>query len=117
MQSMPLEEVVTRWVHQPVRPVEEALAGEPGLRLHGPFADSIADGHRTWTARGRLPDLRRARVELQVTRWSPEVTEVSLRPLGRRLVTWGPRRERRYFQGAHDAASRVASLLTTRDAA
>lgn len=111
MLAMPLEQVVTRWVAEPVRPVETALAGDDVLRVDGGFSQSCSNGHRTWTVHGRLPALRRARVEVQVTQWAPELTEVSVRPTSRRVLTWGARYERKYFERAHAAAAHVAERL------
>ena len=68
--ALPFEEVVTRWV-VPARPLQE-----------------------TWTAERRL---RRPRttVEVQITPWPNGAAEVTVRPRGRRLVTWSAGRERR----------------------
>ena len=109
----PLDEVVTRWVTLPLEPLEQALQHpdrvSPGaLQLRTPFDRDEA----TWTARGRLQAIR-ARVELQITAWPNGAAEVTLRPARRRLLSWSPSRERRYFDAAHDAATQLARTLAS----
>ena len=83
----PFEEVVTRWV-VPARPL-----------------------HETWTSERRLRRPR-ARVEVQITPWPNGAAEVTVRPRGRRLLTWSAGRERRYFDAAHAVATQVANTLS-----
>src|SRR5690349_16150346 len=100
---LPFEEVVTRWVTNP-RPVDQVVGdlGADAVRLDRPFTND----HDSWTAAGRLRRPR-TRVELQITSWPNGAAEVTVRPRGRRLVTWSSGRERRYFDAAHDAATRL----------
>ena len=110
--ALPFEQVVTRWVAEP-RPLDQVV-GDPaalraeGLRLLQPFSQ----GCETWTAAGRLRRPR-TRVELQISAWPGGAAEVTVRPRGRRLVTWSAARERRYFAAAHDAATQVAHALAS----
>jgi hypothetical protein len=108
----PFEEVVTRWVAQP-RPLEQVVRdpltlGTDRLQLERPFARDRS----SWTAAGRLRGPR-TRVELQITAWPNGAAEVTVRPRGRRLLTWSAGRERRYFDAAHDAATQVAHTLAS----
>src|SRR4051794_473243 len=107
----PFEEVVTRWVARP-RPLEQvvgdpAVLGEETVRLDRPFTND----HDSWTAAGRL-HRPRTRVELQITSWPNGTAEITVRPRGRRLVTWSSGRERRYFDAAHHAATQLADTLS-----
>jgi hypothetical protein len=105
MTTLVLEEVVTRWVEDLRHPIEHTM------QQLTDFTRST-DGERpTWTARTRLPTAPRTPVEIEVTKWSSAVVELSVRPSGRRLVTWSPARERRYFELAHEAADYVADVL------
>ena len=125
-----IDEVVTRWVALPARTVERALRnvadGSFGeqvalgfgdeLRLDGAFARSSDGELPTWRVPGRLvwhgPKLARtAHVEIALTAWSDDAVEVSVRPAGRRVLAWGARRERRYFDTAHRAATRIAQAV------
>lgn len=84
---LPFDEVVTRWV-VPAHPLHETSTEERRLRRP----------HTT--------------IEVQVTPWPNGTAEVTVRPRGRRLLAWGPRRERRYFNAAHDVAAQVADALS-----
>jgi hypothetical protein len=129
-----VDPVVDRWVQQPPWRVEEVLGdasrlpvataislGDGELQLDGRFeASAESDGRVVWKAPGRLllrgaSVVRFARVEVEVVVWSDELSEVTVRSCARRLVTWGERRERRYFSLAHEAATHVARLLSTPD--
>jgi hypothetical protein len=89
------------------------------FRLDEPFMRSAdATGRVTWRGNGRVvisaaSIVRFARVEIAITEWANELAEVTLRSRGRHLVSWGDRRERRYFDLAHDAASHIAAVLAT----
>ena len=125
-----VDEVVTRWVdwgpvtvdealpHWADNPERVALGRGAELQLDADF-ERAADPHvPTWHAPGRLvwPDrrlMRVAHIEIDVTAWSEDKVEVSVRPAGRRVLSWGPRRERRYFDAAHRAATRVAAVVAT----
>jgi len=128
-----LAEVVDRWVEQPSARVEQVLGdarrlpvgraidlGAGGLVLDRPFERTVhADGHLTWRAPGRLltlgPLVRFARVHVEVVEWADGLSEVTVRSRGRRVITWGERRERRFFVRPHRAATRLAETLSTRD--
>jgi hypothetical protein len=128
----PSSPVVDRWITEPAERVEDAMhvafdagtvldlgsAGE--LHLDGPFTAVSAEGRAAWRAPARLvyrgaSILRFTRVDVEVIAWSESLTEVTVRSSGRRVVTWGERRERRYFEQAHRAATRVAGVLATAD--
>ena len=136
-QVVPSDPVVVRWVHHASTPVDQVLAdvttfpiaasisvGAGGtLRLDRPFARSTdANGKAAWRAYGRVVTpgasmVRFARVEIAVMVWSDELSEVNVRSRARRLLSWGERRQRRYFALAHDAAAYVARALADADAA
>ena len=105
---LPFEEVVTRWVTEP-RPLEVVVA-DPAA-IDGLQLEPFRHDHGIWTAAGRLRGPR-TRVELQITPWPDGTAEVTVRPRGRRLLTWSAARERRYFHAAHDAATHVARTLS-----
>jgi hypothetical protein len=127
MMQHPLEEVVAQWVRVPRAEVEHAVHATPGddriplsgteeLRLDTPFERTADRALPTWRAQGRLlwhgpMRVRLARIEVDVTAWTDDAAEVSVRPAGRRLLTWGPRRERRYFHSAHRAANVIADAV------
>ena len=121
-----IDEVVTRWAAAPRMSIELALHRLEGegavldcgdeLRLDAPFDRSSDRAVPTWRAPGRLvwhaPKLARvAHVEVAVTAWSDDTAEVTVRPAGRRVLSWGPRWERRYFASAHRAASHIAQIV------
>jgi hypothetical protein len=54
---------------------------------------------------------RIARVELEISPWSENATELVLRPLAKHPERWSARRLRSYFARAHDAADHFARLL------
>lgn len=94
------------------------LGGEGSLQLHGPFEVRGRSSPVTWQVRGRLlgrgPRLvRYARVEIEVTPWSDRACELRVRPVARRPMTWGGRRQERYFAAAHAASDHLLRLLTT----
>ena len=121
-----VDEVVTRWASAPPPSIELALHRlEDGgaalgrgdeLQLDAAFDRSSDRALPTWRAPARLvwhgPKLARvAHVEVEVTAWSDGAAEVTVRPAGRRVLSWGPRRERRYFASAHRAASHIAQVV------
>ena len=84
-----------------------ALDGAGSLVLTTPF--TWAERTRTWRGQGRLYGrglrlTRFTRVEIEVTAWSRQASDVSLRPVARSPHTWGLRRLRRYLDLAHRAA-------------
>lgn len=124
------DEVVTRWASAPRPSIEFALhrlADSPSrervplgsgdeLQLDAPFERSSDRALPTWRAPGRLvwhgPKLVRVvHVEVDVTAWNDDTAEVSVRPAGRRVFSRGQRRERRYFDSAHRAASHLAHVV------
>ena len=116
------EAVVTRWLDAPPQRLDDfsatqmSLGNGDELRLDGAFQRTSDRALPTWRAPGRLvwhgPTLARAaRVEIDVTKWGDDAAEVSVRPAGRRVFSWGPRRERRYFLSAHRAATHIARVV------
>lgn len=96
-----------------LRSVELASRGRLEL---GPFAP-VPGAARGWRAAGRLvvrgPRLvRHARISVSVTAWTSGACEVRLEPFARRPLTWGARRQRRYFGLAHDAADLLWRILS-----
>jgi hypothetical protein len=124
-----IDEVVTLWVESPPQSLASvlhglansrgeriALGGGDELQLEGGFERSSDRALPTWRAPARLlwhgPKLVRvARVEVDVTAWRDDAAEVSVRPAGRRVLSWGHRRERRYFESAHRAATHLAHAV------
>ena len=123
----PVDPVVDRWVSRSTRPLPEALRGladradlgDGELRLEGDFAPTIdGRGRVSWKAPARLVGrgpsvVRFARVEVEIIEWADDLLEVTVRSSARHVLTWGERRERRYYSLAHHAASHVASALST----
>ena len=121
-----VDPVVDRWVSRPSTSLPDALRrldprtdlrkGE--LRLDGDFRPAIdGRGRVSWKAPARLVGrgpsvVRAARVEVEIIAWADDLLEVTVRSNARHVLTWGERRERRYFALAHEAASRVASALS-----
>ena len=112
-----LEQVVTRWARaaRPATDLGDRVVFSGGeLRLQ-----RGAPGVHGWRVHGRLRPAghvrRGTRVELAVTPLADRA-EVTLRPTRLRRV-WSPSQERRYFDLAHDAASAVATALTSGEAA
>jgi len=91
-----------------------ALDGAGSLMLTTPF--TWADRTRTWRGHGRLYGrglrlTRFTRVEIEVSAWSNEASDVSLRPLARSPHTWGLRRLHRYLDLAHRAVDELGRAL------
>jgi hypothetical protein len=106
-------DVVTRRVNQRAASLRNALLQVPlclgSLVIVEPFAMSGDLMKPSWHTRGRLYGrglriVRYTRVEIEVHAWSPFASELRLRPLTRRVVNWGSRRQRRYFRTAHYVA-------------
>lgn len=117
-----IEAVVTRWLDGPPQRLGDfsgapmSLGNGDELRFDGAFERTSDRALPTWRAPGRLvwhgPKLARvARVEIDVTKWGDDAAEVSVRPAGRGVFSWGPRRERRYFLSAHRAATHIARAV------
>jgi hypothetical protein len=108
--------VLSRRIAASMASVELALAdGEGILGLDEPFRlEWMLPRLPAWrtTAQLATPRGRRvARVELEITAWSSDATELVLRPLARHPERWGKRRLRRYFALAHGGIDHVASVL------
>ncbi len=106
-------DVVTRRVNQRAASLRNALLHLPfcvgSLYIDEPFAMSGDITKPSWHARGRLYGrglriVRYTRVEIEVHAWSQFASELRLRPVTRRVVNWGSRRQRRYFRAAHYVA-------------
>jgi hypothetical protein len=106
------DRVVTRWIRHPSTAVVrafEAAVDRTDLRLDEPFTSAVdPKGRVSAHAHGRIGS---AKVEVTVTEWSSDLTEITIRRHGRQLIAWSPRRERRYFDLAHDAAATVVTAL------
>jgi hypothetical protein len=71
-------------------------------------------GHESWRTTGRLLNDRGrlvARLDIEVSAWTPGSVVIQLRPLDRRTHRWGTRRTHRYFTLAHAGADRLEHLL------
>ena len=89
-------------VDEPFRPVRSLIARQPAP---------------TWCASARLLNDRRraiAVVEIELSMWSSDSTELLLRPVARHPERWTGRRMRRYFTLAHGGADSVAGLVASR---
>ncbi len=118
--------VVTRRVNVSTSAVRAVLA-HPDVLGRAPLGDvgwlvidaplvRLDTGIETWHGRGRLygrgPRLARyARVEIVLTAWSDEASELTLRPVCPYPLRWGARRLRRYFALAHLAGDHLARVL------
>jgi hypothetical protein len=96
---------------------------EPGGFLHvddafrpiAPF--SVRQPLPTWWARARLLTERRrvaAVVELELSMWSDDSSELQLRPIARHPERWSSRRMRSYFALAHEGADEIARRVALR---
>jgi hypothetical protein len=86
------------------------------LHLDGPLVSTGDRALPSWEAAGRLYGVRSylrksTRVEIELSAWSPRSSELRLRPVTRRVASWGRRRQRRYFRFAHRSADEVARWL------
>jgi hypothetical protein len=125
-----VDPVVDRWITQPRAGVAASLRGPAfapegtieldggALRFDDRFEQFVDSGRTVWRAPARLVmhglgAVRFARVDVEVIAWSDDVAEVTVRSRARHVVTWGERREQRYFMHAHDAATHIARLLST----
>ena len=106
-------DVVTRRVNQRAASLRNVLLHVPfcvgSLYIDEPFAMSGDLAKPSWHARGRLYGrglriVRYTRVEIEVHAWSQYATELRLRPVSRRAVNWGKRRQCLYFRTAHSVA-------------
>ena len=94
-----------------------ALGREGTLFVEGtprPSSNPIVPGHESWRTTGRLLSARGrrvARVDIEISTWTPGSVSIQLRPLDRRSRRWSARRARRYFALAHAGADRLERLL------
>ena len=116
-------EVVTRRVNRRTSSLPRALDGLPlrvgSLCFDRPFVCRGDDAALVWRTTGLLygRGLRVAQytvVVVEIDAWSQHASELRLRPMTRRLPTWGKRRQRRYFRAAHDTADEFVRLLDAR---
>jgi hypothetical protein len=107
--SSPFERhVVVRRIDQPLATLHVPEVDTFGpLRLTGPFtrAVSITEG---WAAPGRIG---RVPVDVELDEWSDRVAELRIVPRSRHVDLWTKRRQRRYFDDAHRAATALACVL------
>ena len=106
-------DVVTRRVNQRAASLRNVLLHVPfcvgSLYIDEPFAMSGDLAKPSWHARGRLYGrglriVRYTRVEIEVHAWSQYATELRLRPVSRRAVNWGKRRQCLDFRTADSVA-------------
>jgi RimJ/RimL family protein N-acetyltransferase len=94
-----------------------ALGTDGTLVVEGtprPSSNPIVAGHESWrttarllTARGR----RVARLDIEISTWTPGSVLLQLRPTDRNPRRWSARRTRRYFELAHASADRLERIL------
>jgi hypothetical protein len=113
-------DVVSRRVNQRASSLSHVVRllprGVGQLRLDRPFAWTGGDNIPSWCARGRLyaegaAMTRYTRVQIELAAWSPEASELRIRPVTRRVPTWGRRRQRRYFRLAHSSVDDLVRVL------
>jgi RimJ/RimL family protein N-acetyltransferase len=94
-----------------------ALGTEGTLFVDGtprPSSNPIIHGHESWRTTARLMTARGrhvARLDIEISTWTPGSMLIQLRPVDRDPRRWGARRMRRYFELAHAAADRLEQLL------
>ena len=127
--------VIQRRIMHPLHDVHQGLADRARLGpidLHDPGRDGflfVDEQFRpvrslvarqtapTWCAGARLLDDRRrtvARVEIELSMWSSDSSELQLRPVARHPERWSSRKARRYFALAHRGADATARLVAHR---
>jgi hypothetical protein len=113
-------DVVSRRVNQRSSSFQHVLhllpLGVGQLRIDGPFTPIGDDVEPGWRAAGRLycrglGFARSTRVDIELRAWSQRASELRLRPASRRLPTWSKRRQRRYFEHAHQSADQLVRWL------
>jgi hypothetical protein len=121
--------VVSRRVNRPLPAVQSVLfdpssfrpgdtygvGTEGALTIDTPFRLIVAYPSPSWRATARLfarGSRAVARVELEVSAWSADASELTVRPVARHPERWSRRRLRRYFALAHDGADRGLEILT-----
>jgi hypothetical protein len=99
--------------------LELALGGF--LHIDGAFRPMAPYSARqpmpTWCARATLSNDRRrvvAVVELEISMWSYDSSELQLRPAARNPDRWSARRARSYFGLAHPATDEIARRVAQR---
>jgi hypothetical protein len=111
-------DTVTRHLDRSLWPLQELLDMLPGaerLCLETPFAVH-SSMPPVLCASGRLYGsgiriARYTRVVLELMAWSGGATELRLRPVTRNIANWSERRQRRYFDVAHDTMDELVRLL------
>jgi RimJ/RimL family protein N-acetyltransferase len=94
-----------------------ALGTEGTLIVEGaprPSSNPIVAGHESWRTTARLVTARGrhvARLDIEVSTWTPASVLLQFRPLDRNPHRWSARRTRRYFSLAHAGADRLEQLL------
>jgi hypothetical protein len=113
-------EVVTRRINRRSASLGKVVASVPdalgNLRFDEPFVASGDTTCRRWHTTGRLygTGLRihnYTRVEIEMSAWSKGACELRLRPVTRRVPSWGKRRQRHYFRNAHRSADEMVGWL------
>ena len=121
--------VVSRRINRPLPAVQSVLfdpaSFRPGdtygvgtdgaLAIDAPFRLITSVPAPTWRANGRLfarGPRPVARIELEVSAWSTDASELTIRPVARHPERWRRRRLRRYFALAHQGADRGLEMLT-----
>jgi hypothetical protein len=113
-------EVVTRRINRRSASLTKVIGSLPDevgpLQFDEPFLPTGDTNCPRWQTTARLYGaghrLRSyVRVEVEVAAWSNVASELRLRPVTRRVPTWGRRRQRRYFRLAHRGADEIVRSL------
>lgn len=127
--------VLQRRVNQPLADIQRGLADRTGLVPNGTL-DLESDGFLcipeplhpvrpyssrqpvpTWCGTAHLLTSRRrlvATVEVEVSAWSDDATNLTIRPVAQHPERWRAWRLRRYFTLAHLAADATAQIVARR---
>jgi hypothetical protein len=97
--------------------LEARPAGVGALQIDRWYAKPGREGRANWYATGRIIGERRrlirfTRVQLEITALSEYASELRIRPTRSRVQTWTKRRQREYFDRAHDAADGLVRSLS-----
>jgi GNAT superfamily N-acetyltransferase len=123
--------VLERRVNRPTRAVAKRLRDQSAIAPVGgftlgtegtllvdgtprPSSKPIVAGHQSWQTTARLLTARGrhvARLEVEISTWTPGSMLLQLRPTERNPQRWSARRTRRYFALAHAGADRLERLL------
>ncbi len=85
------------------------------LCLDEPFRRIDFHCDPAWRARGELVGARRRRVaavEIEISSWSEDATQLLIRPRARNPQRWSAQRLRHYFALAHRSADELTHMLT-----